>query len=858
MLPTASQYWRDLLHDFDEPTALTPQRLGRASGAAVHTASVGWDPAQTAELTAAARRAGVRAQDVVVAVWGLLLAVHAGADDVVHGARVDGDTAEPVPVRVRPVAARLLSAHLRDTAEQYAANVRHAGVPAEQLAAASGVAGDTALFRTLVRCGAPVPDPADLVQLQVDLAGPGARLRLSAPGDLLTEADVRLLLVHASQLLAAVAAAPVTARLRDVGPQSRFERHRAVRQWNATGTAREPGRCIHELFERQAARTPDAVAVLQGAERLTYAQLDAAAGRLARRLAAAGVGPGDFVALHLSRTVQTVVALLGVLKAGAAYAPVDPAQPVERIRGLLRTLRVRVVLTDPGALPAVHAVTEVVPGVREVLWLGAPGLGPDDSWGLAEPPAGSAAPRRALDTDVAYVIFTSGSTGTPKGVVLTHAPVVNLIDWVNATHGIGPADRVLFITSLGFDLSVYDVLGVLAAGGSIRVASDAEVRDPQRLLSVLDSEPITFWDSAPAALQQLEPLFALRAADPGGRLRLVFLSGDWVPLSLPDAVRAAFPGCAVVALGGATEAAIWSNAFPVGAVDPAWTSVPYGRPIDNAHYYVLDAALRPAPVGAPGDLYIGGDCLALGYHGDAELTAAKFVPDHLSGRPGARLYRTGDRARYWADGTIEFLGRQDQQVKVRGFRIELGEVEAALATLPGVATAVTTVHGSRADAQLVAYVVPEPGVYPDPRDLREQITALLPAYMVPAHVMTLDELPVTANGKLDRRALPEPGDDGPSRPPYVAPSTAAEKAIAATWAELLQVDHVGLDDNFFDLGGHSLLITQLIARLKATLEIDVPVRAVLDHQTAGAFAAVVEAALIAELSAPADAAVATV
>ncbi|MET7424031.1 amino acid adenylation domain-containing protein [Dactylosporangium sp. NPDC005555] len=857
MLPTASQYWRDLLQDFEEPTRLTPQRSAHRPAGTVHAATIGWDPAQTAALTTVADRTGVRVQDVVVAAWGLLLAVRSGTDDVVHGVLVDGDTTDAVPVRVRPVPARLLSAHLRDAAEQYTTNVRHAGLPADQLADASGVPDDAPLYDTLVRCGAPVPDPADLVQLQVDLDGEGARLRLSAPADLLTEADVRLLLVHASQLLAAIAAAPVTARLRDVGPQSGFEQHRAIRQWNATDTAREPGRCIHELFERQAAVTPDAVAVLQGADRLTYAELDAAAGRLARRLAAAGVGPGDHVALHLSRTVQTVVALLGVLKAGAAYTPVDPAQPVERIRGLLQTLRVPVVLTDPGALATVHAVTEAVPTVREVLWLGAPGLGPVESWGMAET---QAAPRRARDTDVAYVIFTSGSTGTPKGVVLTHAPVVNLIDWVNETQAMGPADRVLFITSLGFDLSVYDVFGVLAAGGSIRVASDAEVRDPQRLLSILDSEPITFWDSAPAALQQLEPLFALRSASSESRLRLVFLSGDWVPLTLPDAVRGAFPGCEVVALGGATEAAIWSNSFPVGTVDPAWTSVPYGRPIANAHYYVLDAALRPAPVGAPGDLYIGGDCLALGYHGDAELTAAKFVPDHLSGRPGARLYRTGDRARYWADGTIEFLGRQDQQVKVRGFRIELGEVEAALATLPGIATAVATVHGARAGAQLVAYVVPEPGVYPDPRDVREHVATLLPAYMVPAHVITLDELPVTANGKLDRRALPEPGDDGPARPPYVAPSTAAEKAIAATWAELLEVDQVGLDDNFFDLGGHSLLITQLIARMKATLEIDVPVRAVLDHQTAGAFAAVVEAALIAELTATVedDAAVAAV
>ncbi|GAA2637997.1 hypothetical protein GCM10010399_84080 [Dactylosporangium fulvum] len=848
MLTTASQYWRDLLHDFTEPTGFLPLRRAAALPAARVSASVTWDREQTAELVRAAQRSGSRPADLVVAAWGLLLATHTGTDDVVHGALVEGDTDEPVPMRVRPAPGRLLSAHLQDSHRQYAENLRHAGLPAEQRAAAGAVPAGTPLFDTVVECGAAAADRPGGMRLRADLSGPEAVLRLTAPGDVLDDAGARLLLVHASQLLAAIVGAPVTARLRDVGPLSRFERHRALRQWNATAVEREPGRCIHELVERQAARTPDATAVVQGADRLTYAELDTAADRLARRLAAAGVGPGDFVALHLSRTVHTVVALLGVLKSGAAYAPIDANQPVERIRGLLEGLRSTVVLTDPASLADVEAVTAAVPAVRDVLWVGAPGgSAPAQRWALADPGPDAPRPQRAVDTDQAYVIFTSGSTGTPKGVVLTHAPVVNLIDWVNSTHGMGPDDRVLFVTSLGFDLSVYDVFGVLAAGGSIRVASDAEVRDPQRLLSILDSEPITFWDSAPAALQQLEPLFALRAPGERSTLRLVFLSGDWVPLTLPDAVRAAFPGSRVVALGGATEAAIWSNSFPVGTVDPAWASVPYGRPIDNAHYYVLDSALRPAPVGAPGDLYIGGDCLALGYHGDPALTAGKFLPDHLSGRPGARLYRTGDRARYWADGTIEFLGRQDHQVKVRGFRIELGEIEAALATLPGVATALAVVHGERADAQIVAYVVPEPGVYPDPRHVREEVAALVPAYMVPAHVLTIDAVPVTANGKLDRRALPAPGESGPVRPPYVPPATAAEQAIAAIWEELLLVDRVGLDDNFFDLGGHSLLITQLIARLKAALEIDVPVRTVLDHQTAGAFAAAVEAALIAEL-----------
>ncbi|MFB9441887.1 amino acid adenylation domain-containing protein [Dactylosporangium vinaceum] len=834
MLTTASQYWRDLLADFTEPTRLLPprRRPGTVPAGAV-AAALTWDSPQAARLAAAAGRIGLRPADVVVAAWGLVLATTAGAEDVVHGALVAGDAAEPVPVRVRPVPGMLVSAHLTGAHRQYTENVRHAGLPGEQLAACAGMPAGTPLFETLVSVGGAADGPGLCLSADVD-AGRVA-LRLTAPAAVLDEPGVRRLLVHVSQLLAAIADAPVTARLRDIGPLSRFERHRAVRQWNATGVRREAGLCIHELVERQAARTPDATAVLQGAERLTYAELDAAADRLARRLAAEGVGPGDFVALHLGRSVDTVVALLGVLKSGAAYAPIDAGQPVERIRGLLTGLRCAVVLTDRDSIATVEAVTADVPTVRTVLWTG------------AEPPADAPAPRRAKAGDQAYVIFTSGSTGAPKGVVLTHAPVVNLIEWVNETHAIGPDDRVLFVTSLGFDLSVYDVFGVLAAGGSVRVATAAEIGDPQRLLSILDSEPITFWDSAPAALQQLEPLFAMRPPPAATSLRLVFLSGDWVPLSLPDAVRTAFPGARIVALGGATEAAIWSNSFPVGVVDPAWTSIPYGRPIANAHYYVLDAALRPAPVGAPGDLYIGGDCLALGYHGDPALTAGKFVPDHLSGRSGARLYRTGDRARYWPGGTIEFLGRIDNQVKVRGFRIELGEVEAALATLPGVATAVAVVHGERADAQIVAYIVPEPGVYPDPRYVREQAAELLPAYMVPSHVMLLDAVPVTANGKLDRRALPAPGEDGPARPPYVAPQTAAEHAIVAIWADLLQAERVGLDDNFFDLGGHSLLITQLIARLKVALEIDVPIRTVLDHQTAGSFAAAVEAALIAAL-----------
>ncbi|MBW7477117.1 AMP-binding protein [Paenibacillus oenotherae] len=408
----------------------------------------------------------------------------------------------------------------------------------------------------------------------------------------------------------------------------------------------------------------------------------------------------------------------------------------------------------------------------------------------------------------AYTIFTSGSTGVPKGVVVTHRPVINLMQWVNGTFGVCSTDRLLFLTSLCFDLSVYDIFGTLSAGGSIRIASEEEVRNPERLLAIVANEGITFWDSAPAALQQLAILMEQGNVDCStSALRLVFLSGDWIPLTLPDTLKRNFPGVQVIGLGGATEAAVWSNFFPIGQVDPDWASIPYGRPIANARYYILNESLEPCPYHVNGDLYIGGECLASGYT-DPVITKERFIPDPFGLEPGAVMYKTGDLARWMADGNMEFMGRSDHQVKIRGYRVELGEIQAQLIKHPLVKEAIV-IDRAREDGEktLCAYIVAESqcavSVW------RDYLAQTLPAYMIPGHFVHLDRMPVTSNGKLDRKALPAPGDSVITDTEYEAPRNEIEAIVCDVWTKILNIERVGIKDHFFDLGGSSMQIIQV-------------------------------------------------
>ncbi|MEM7350411.1 MAG: amino acid adenylation domain-containing protein, partial [Acidobacteriota bacterium] len=628
-------------------------------------------------------------------------------------------------------------------------------------------------------------------------------------------------------LLTAVAERPATplGELPLLGPA---ERHQLVAEWNdtATGTASVPR--LESLFEAQASRRPDAMALECDGAALSYGELARRASALADRLAGQGVTAETPVAVFLERSPTMVIALLGILEAGGAYVPLSLGDPPARRQSIIETLGIRHLTTDSRTATA-HGEGLRQQGLEHIVRV--------DRVGEAV-----TAPRRARgdDRSLAYTLFTSGSTGTPKGVMVRHRPASRLIRWVNDTFSVGSDDRILFLTSLGFDLSVYDVFGLLAAGGTVRIVSDQDLRDPSRQLATLGRERVTFWDSAPAALQQLMPLIAAGEVV-SHYLRRIFLSGDWIPVALPEPLSSAFPSADLISLGGATEATVWSNFFPVERVDPQWISIPYGEPITDARYHVLDSRREPCPVGVPGDLFIGGACLASGYAARPELTAASFQPDGLTDRPGQRLYRTGDRARYWADGTLEFLGRLDQQVKIRGFRIELGEIETVLAQHETVRAAVVLARQDPPSAKrLVAYVVGRHGT-PDEAVLAEHLRRHLPEYMVPTAWVALAELPLTANGKLDRQALPAPRT--PEEDPGEVALSPMEDLAAGLWRDLLSVRRIAPGDDFFELGGDSLLVTRLISRVRESLAAEIEVRQLFEAPTLAGFAATLEAAL---------------
>ncbi|MFE6409393.1 amino acid adenylation domain-containing protein [Streptomyces sp. NPDC057837] len=585
---------------------------------------------------------------------------------------------------------------------------------------------------------------------------------------------------------------------------------------NATAAPRSR-RLLHEGFFARAAERPGAPALLWGTEGvLDYGQLADRALRCAAALVDRGVRPGDPVAVSLPKGPDQITAVLGVLAAGAAYVPVGVEQPSARRDRIRATAGYRLTLTDgttDGAGATAHAPAA---GDR---------LAVRDA--LRHDPL--PAPVAVDEEQVAYVLFTSGSTGEPKGVEVPHRAAVNTVDDLNERFAVGPEDRCLALSALDFDLSVYDVFGLLGAGGAVVLIDEADRREARPWAELVRGHRVTLLNCVPPLLDML-----LLATGPGELtgLRAVLLGGDRVGTDLPGRLAERAPGCRFTGLGGTTETAIHSTVCEVvdAQVPPHWRAVPYGTPLRNVRCRVVDPRGRDCPDWVPGELWIGGDGVALGYRGDAERTAEKFTE-----AGGVRWYRTGDLARYWPDGTLEFLGRRDHQVKLRGFRVELGEVEASLAGHPAVRRAVAGLTGGPG-VQLAAAVAAASGTTEE--ELRRWARTVLPPHMVPSRIAVAAALPLTANGKLDRRAVRalwetrEPGEEG-----HQAPGSALETVVARVWSDVLGAERVGLDDGFFALGGDSVLATVIVSRLREALDTsEVSVRTLFATLTPGGMA----------------------
>ncbi|MEA5569306.1 amino acid adenylation domain-containing protein [Anabaena sp. UHCC 0399] len=882
----SESFWRDLLKGFTAPTPLlvdsTPRNQSGFGEQAIRLSEK-----TTAMLQSLAEQHQLTLNTLVQGAWALLLSRYSGESDVVFGATracrhssvagaesMVGLLINTLPVRVKVSGEKPLLTWLKELRSQWVALRDYEHTPLVNIQRWSDVPGGTSLFDSIL--------VFDKYELNSALRSQGDRwqnlevkqeeqtnfpltlvgyaesellLKLKYDQNNFDDAKIGRMLGHLQTLLSSMATNPWQC-LGELPLLTTDERHQMLMEWNHTQTDFAEQLCIHQLFEAQVEQTPDAIAVVCGEEQLTYKELNWRANQLAHHLKQLGVKPGVLVGVYLERSLEMIPAVLGILKAGGAYVPLEPSFPKARIQLLLSSLQINCLVTQTCLLSSIHELE--LSALQHLICLdksphSEAGKKPENHQEVFSPtplqphtPTPSVWHRSYLDllptenlpisansNDIAYVIFTSGSTGTPKGVVVRHQPVINLIEWVNKTFNVNFEDRVLFITSLCFDLSVYDIFGLLAAGGSIRVVSSHDVRDPEALLHILCHEPITFWDSAPPALQQLAGFFPkVQASNCHPQLRLVFMSGDWIPVTLPDLLKTTFPGVAVISLGGATEATVWSNYYPISKVEPHWKSIPYGKPIQNAQYYILDAYLNPCPIGVSGELHIGGECLASGYLNQPELTAQKFIPNPFSDKKEARLYKTGDLARYLSDGNIEFLGRIDHQVKIRGFRIELGEIESVLTQHDSVQeTVVIAREDEPGNKRLVAYVVVNGESAPVMNELRRFLQEKLPEYMIPSAFIAIAYIPLTPNGKVDRRALPIPDQRPDLEKAFVAPRNAVEIELAQIWSEVLGIQSIGIRDNFFELGGNSLLAVRLFTQVEKKFAQKLPLATLLQSPT---------------------------
>jgi amino acid adenylation domain-containing protein/FkbM family methyltransferase len=650
----------------------------------------------------------------------------------------------------------------------------------------------------------------DLMLTMIE-SGEGMVGALEYNTDLFDAGTMRGFLSRFQILLEGIAAQPETS-LHNLPLLTAAERQQLLVEWNETWADYDREATIGELFERQAVRTPDKVALVYEGQQITYRELNERANQLAHYLRGLGVEPETLVGIWMERSLEMVVGLLGILKAGGAYMPMDPAYPSARLAYMLADARVTTLLTQANLKDGLSGYG------AQVFCL-------DADWPTVDRQPVTNPVINTRPSNLAYCLYTSGSTGQPKGVTLQHSNAVGFLEWVKRTFNREHTARVLFSTSICFDLSVFELFSPLVTGGSVSL-----VRDALALSESPTAPPPTLINTVPSAAQALLDAQAFPTT-----VRTINLAGEPLHRALVERLHATLPQARVYNLYGPTEYTTYSTYSEVG-VD-ADSRITIGRPVSNTRIYILNGGLEPAPVGAPGEVYITGAGLARGYLNRPDLTAEKFIPDPFSAEAGARLYRTGDLARYLLGGEIEYLGRIDHQVKIRGYRIELGEVEAAIALHDAVRDAVVIARDEHGDKRLVAYLVFRNESESSVSELREILGKILPAYLLPSSFVVLPSLPLLPNGKVDRQALPAPSQsDIEPDSIYVAPRSQVEEALALTFGEVLGIERVGIYDNFFDLGGHSLLVTKVISRLNVAFQVELPISALFNTPTVAGLA----------------------
>ncbi|TMQ65448.1 MAG: amino acid adenylation domain-containing protein [Candidatus Eisenbacteria bacterium] len=856
------RYWKQQLAGAPERLDLPadgPQPATRGRRGAQQPLSLSAE--LTESLKALGRREGATLFMTLLAAFQALLHRYTGQDDIVLGTPVAGRHQSEVEGLIGffvntlvlrsdlsgdPTFVQLLGRVREVALGAYA----HQDLPFEQLVEALRPARDmrhTPLFQVMFALqNAPAEElhlhrlSSTLLPIDVPTAKFDLTLNLAEEGPLLSgtfeydadrfaSATVLRMAGHFQTLLEAIAAHPWT-RLSRLPLLTEKESHQLLADREPLHDG-APGRCAHQCFEEQAERTPEAVAVEFQERMLTFGELDQRANQLAHLLRGMGVGSDDVVGLHMERSLEMVVGLLGIQKAGGAYLPLDPSYPRERRSFMLRDARAVLLLTQTG-------LQDDLPGTA------APIIAVDDRWKLLEghsraAPAGSPRPE-----SLAYVIYTSGSTGSPRGVMISHRALGNHMRWMAAAFPLAESDRVLQKTPTSFDASVWEFYAPLIAGARLILARPEGHQDAAYLIDTVQQQGIT-------TLQLVPSMLALLLEDEGVRsctsLKRVFCGGEVLPWEMQERFFAQLPAADLINLYGPTEATIDATFWACRKSGPR-RKVPIGSPIANLRAYVLDSRLQLLPLGVPGELHLAGDGLARGYRGDPAWTAQRFVPDPFSAAAGARLYRTGDLARRLAGGELEFLGRIDHQVKMRGLRVDPQEIEAVLAEHPAVSKAAVVAcedpAGSASQGpRLVAYLAPVPGKAPTPEDLRSFLGERLPRFMIPAVFVSLEALPLTPSGKIDRRALPSPRSIGPALDGAgIAPRTPTEEILAGIWSQLLRIERVGREDNFFDLGGHSLLAMRVAVRLRRLFGIELPLRCLFDAPTLRGLAARVEQA----------------